>query len=177
MMLIQILSHTPTWVFGLFAALLLLGLSQLATRRVKLLRASLLPLGMLGLSLYGVCSGLAAAHPWVLLVWLKALAVSAVFVMRRPAPEGTQYDAASRNFVLPGSAVPLSMMMAIFFTKYAVGVMLAMQPGLAQQAVFAGSLSLLYGALSGVFLGRAARLWQLAWPTFGSTAPLQPATR
>lgn len=171
MMLMQILLHTPRWVFGLFAVLLALGLSQVATRRASLTRVSILPLVMLALSFIGVWSGFAASQPWVLLGWVKALGVSAWLVSRRPAPAGTEYDAAARTFALPGSFVPLAMMMAIFFTKYAVGIALAMQPGLAHHTTFAWVTSVMYGAFSGVFLGRALRLWRMAMPigTAGTT--------
>lgn len=177
MMLMQILLHTPTWVFGLFAVLLALGLTQVASRRASLARVSILPLVMLGLSFYGVWSGFAASQPWVLLGWLKALGTSAWLISRRPAPAGTAFDGATRTFALPGSFVPLAMMMAIFVTKYAVGIAMAMQPGLAHNATFAWVTSVLFGAFSGVFLGRALRLWRLAMPSASTISGLGLATR
>jgi len=175
-MLMQILLHTPRWVFGLFAVLLALGLSQLAARRAGLVKVSILPLAMLALSFYGVSAGF-ASQPWVLLAWLKALSTSALLVMRRPMPAGTGYDEATRTFTLPGSAMPLVMMMGIFFTKYAVGVAMVMQPGLAQHTTFALAISLLYGALSGAFLGRAVRLSRLVWPARAASSLLGLASR
>jgi len=163
-MLMQILLHTPRWVFGLFAVLLALGLSQLANRRASLAKVSILPLAMLGLSFYGVMSAF-AGYPWAVLGWVATLVGAAAAVSSRPLPQGTTYEPAARLFTLPGSAVPLVLMMSIFFTKYAVGVAMSLSPGLAQQAGFAWSVSALYGALSGVFLGRAVRLWRLALPT------------
>src|SRR5204863_101542 len=59
----------------------------------------------------------------------------------------------------------LALMMGIFLTKYAVGVSLAFSPALAQSASYATAISVVTGALSGVFLGRAVRLWRLAMPT------------
>ncbi|MFO1338326.1 MAG: DUF6622 family protein [Burkholderiaceae bacterium] len=171
-MLIQILTHTPTWVFALFAGLLVLGVSQLAGRRIGWRRVALLPLAMLGLSLAGVVSAFAGRQPEVLAAWAAAVGLAAAVVASRPLPEGTRYDPAARRFAVPGSAWPLVLMMAIFSTKYAVGVALAMQPALAGQAAFAWGLSLLYGTLSGVFLGRALRLWRLALPTLGQAPAL-----
>ena len=168
-MLMQILLHTPRWVFFLFAALLVLGLSQLAGRQAGLRKVSILPLAMLGLSFYGVVSAF-AGQPWAVLGWLVALTGAAAAVSSRPLPQGTAYEPATRMFALPGSATPLALMMGIFFTKYAVGVALVMSPALGQQAGFAWAISALYGALSGVFLGRAMRLWRLALPTL-SRAP------
>jgi hypothetical protein len=53
-------------------------------------------------------------------------------------------------------------MMGIFFTKYAVGVALGMHLAQANDVSFAIPVSALYGAFSGVFAARAARLWRLA---------------
>lgn len=166
-MLIQILTHTPKWVFALFAGLMVLGVSQLAGRHIGWRRVALLPLTMLGLSLFGVVSSFAGQQPWVLAGWAAAVGLAATAIASRPLPEGTRYDPASRRFAVTGSAWPLVLMMAIFTIKYAVGVALAMQPALASQAGFAWGLSLLFGALSGVFMGRALRLWRLALPTLG----------
>jgi hypothetical protein len=173
-MLIQILTHTPRWVFVLFAALLFLGLSQLAGRRAGLRRVLLLPLAMGGLSLYGTLSAF-AQQPWVLLGWLAALGLACAAVMSRPVPAGSAYDPASRSFALPGSAWPLLLMMGIFFTKYAVGVALALVPALALDTGFGWAIAATYGALSGVFLGRAARLWKLALPTLALAPSLARA--
>ena len=168
-MLLQILTHTPRWVFALFAVLLVLGLSQLAGRHATLRRVSLLPLAMLGLSFYGVVSSFPSL-PWSLLTWLAGVGLAAAAVLARPLPEGTHYDAARHLFALPGSALPLALIMGIFFAKYTVGVSLAISPALAQSAGYATLVSALTGAMSGIFLGRAARLWRLAMPTL-SQAP------
>ncbi len=160
-MLLQILAHTPKWVFALFAALLGLGLSQLLTRRPGLSRITLLAAGMTAFSLYGTVSAFAAV-PTALIAWLAGAATVILILLNRPVPAGTSYDAASRRFTVPGSAVPLALMMGIFFTRYVVGVILAMQPAHANDVAFALAASALYGAFSGVFAARAARLWRLA---------------
>jgi hypothetical protein len=127
----------------------------------------LLPLAMIGLSLYGTLS-IFAQQPWVLAGWLGALVAATATVLARPLPPGTSYDPASRRFTLPGSVWPLALLMAIFCTKFAAGVALALQPALAQNAAFGWGFSAIYGALSGIFLGRAARLRRLALPTMGA---------
>ena len=160
-MLLQILANTPKWVFVLFAALLWLGLNQLLTRKIQLTRVTLIALGMGAFSFYGAASAF-AANPMALLAWLVAMALAAAVVMQRPLPAATRYDPASQRLTVPGSAVPLALMMGIFFTKYAVGVSLAMQPVLATHLDFALAVSTLYGVFSGIFAARAARLWRLA---------------
>ena len=58
--------------------------------------------------------------------------------------------------------------MGIFFTKYAVGVSIGMQPALVHNMNFALAVSVSYGAFSGIFLARATVLWRLA---LGSATP------
>lgn len=165
--LIQILLHTPRWVFAVFALLLWLGVRQMAAGRAHLNRVLVMPLAMGGLAGWGVESafggspaGLAALGVWV----LTALATLAL-VLRRAVPEGVGFDPLSREFQLPGSAVPLTLMMGIFFTKYVVGVSLAMHPELARQALMALGVSALYGVFTGLFAGRSLRLLKLALRT------------
>jgi hypothetical protein len=159
--LLQLIHNTPTWVFGLLLLLAWLGGRQLRPTRVSLARTAVLPVAMAGLSLYGVASGF-AAQPWALAAWGLVATALLALLLRRPLPAGVAYDPASRSFALPGSAVPLALLMGIFFTKYGVGVALAMHPALAHDPVFALLVCTLHGAFSGVFAGRAVRLWRLA---------------
>ena len=53
-MLIAIVQHTPAWVWGLLSALIAFGLWQTRDRKMSLVRATILPLVMVALSLSGV---------------------------------------------------------------------------------------------------------------------------
>jgi hypothetical protein len=48
-LVVQILSHTPIWVYALFFVLLVFGLMQTRTRTVRKIFALLLPVGMIAL--------------------------------------------------------------------------------------------------------------------------------
>jgi hypothetical protein len=160
-MLYQILIHTPRWVWLLLLALLALGLSQAVTRSASLRRITVVPLAMTGWSLYGAVTAF-AGDPQILLVWLGAVALMATAIMQLPVPDACRYDPATRRFTLPGSWVPMLLILGLFITKYVVGVAIAMQPTLALDAGFRLGFSALYGAFSGVFLARAGRLWRQA---------------
>ena len=163
-MLGSIVSHTPVWVWGLLAALLALGFSQLRARTVGLRRVTVMPATMTAYSLWSTVSvfGNSQHFASVLLAWVAAAAVTLAACASLTAPAGTRYDAASRRFAMPGSWVPLALIAGIFLTKYVVGVDLAMQPSLAQDSQYPLVVAALYGAFSGIFMGRAARLWRLA---------------
>jgi hypothetical protein len=153
----QILTHTPRWVFVLFALLLVLGVQQLSPREVALRRVVLLPLAMGALSFYGLLSAF-GTQPAALLAWAACAVGAAGSLLGRPLPRGLRYDAQERRLSVPGSAVPLALMMGVFFTKYAVGVILSQAPQLAHTAAFALPCAAVYGVFSGLFAGRALRL-------------------
>ena len=165
-MLGQIIQNTPFWVWGLLAGLLGLGGSQLFDRNVSLVRAMVMPVAMTGLSVYGLVSafGKAGQAGTVLGAWLiAATLIAALALWLQPtAPSDTLYAGSSRSFFIPGSAMPLALILGIFLTKYFVGVELAMQPALARNGSFALQIAVLYGVFNGLFAARALRLWRLA---------------
>ena len=160
-MLSQILAHTPIWVFALFAVLVALGLTQMRTREVPLSRAAILPLVMVLLSLMGTLSAFPGSL-WALASWTAVLALTTWLLCLKSPADGTVFHATSRRLTLPGSAVPLALMMGIFFTKYAVGASVGMNAELVHLPAFAIGASAAYGLFSGAFLARGLRLWRLS---------------
>ena len=164
-MLGPIVRQTPYWVWGLLAALVWLGASQMFHRKAHLGRVVVMPLAMAGFSLYGLASAFGAAGhtAGMLAAWAATAAgaaISALWFQPTPPP-GTRYDSASRMFSMPGSTMPLALILGIFITKYLVGVELALQPSLARSPGFALQIATLYGLFNGFFAARALRLWRL----------------
>jgi len=108
------------------------------------------------------------------LAWKLAFGLGYGLVRRSGWPGKVQFEPAQQAFRVPGSWLPLALMMAIFLLKYAVGVTLAMQPHLAHSAGFAITVSAAYGALSAVFLARARNILAQA-PASASSAALMAA--
>lgn len=161
-MLIAILTHTPVWVWILLAALMYLGFSQTVSRTASLKRVTLMPVAMIALSLYGSLA-VFGINLQTVLGWTGAAAVMLVVFLRKKNSGDVYYDAELRLYSLPGSWVPLVLILGIFLTKYVVGVMTSMQPALVHEQSFALLVTALYGAFSGIFLARAIRLWRLAF--------------
>ena len=181
-MLGAIIQNTPYWVWALLAGLIALGASQLVGRNVSLARATAMPLAMTGLSVYGLVSAFGSAGQVGTSVgaWLvAACAIAGLALWLQPAaPSGTLYAASSRSFYIPGSAMPLGLILGIFLTKYFVGVELALQPALARDSSFALQIALLYGVFNGLFAARALRLWRLVRrsASFAATPPASSAS-
>ena len=160
-MLTQILQKTPIWVWALLVGLIALGYSQTRNRSVGLARTIIMPVAMVMLSLYGTVSAFGAT-PAVLGAWLTSCLLVVSLTLTQAAPAGTAYQRNTRQYAMPGSWLPMVVILAIFMTKYGVGVTLSMQPGMAHSSLFPLIISLLYGVFSGFFAGRAIRLWRMA---------------
>jgi hypothetical protein len=160
-MIVQILRGTPVWVWGLLAGLVVLGLSQARARSVPAATAAILPVAMLGLSLWGV----GGAFGWTLLnlsAWFAGVAATVWFASLVGLRSDATYDAQTRRFQIAGSWAPMVLILAIFLGRYAVNVMLAIQPALRGEQVVAVGVSLAYGLVSGVFAARALGLYRVA---------------
>ena len=158
-LLLQILKHTPPWVFGLFLGLVALGVAQRRTRHVPALRLAILPVAMLALSFVGVWSSFGADLSAVA-AWAGAVLAVVAAGVAMPDLRGASYCAASRRFTVPGSWMPLAAMMCIFFAKYAVAVARATSGEIAGPAVVLTCV--VCGLCSGLFLARAQRVARTA---------------
>jgi hypothetical protein len=159
-MIIEILRHTPAWVWLLLAALLALGASQTRTREVTRGRLLALPLTMLALGIWSL-STLATGQPLALGAWAAAFVAALAAARQLRQPAGAHWSAATARLRLPGSWVPMGIIVAIFALKYGVGVAMGMAPELRLNTPLAMSVAGAYGALSGLLLGRALALLRL----------------
>jgi hypothetical protein len=132
------LQHIPTWVFGLFATLVALGVSMSFPRTVSLRRSLMWPLA--------------------LPAWAAGLATAWLALQGRVDTSAVRFSTGTPRFHAPGSWVPLLLMMALFSLKFGVGVALATQPEFRQSTGLAVAASTAYGLFSGLFLGRALAL-------------------
>ncbi len=158
-MVLEIISHTPLWVFAVFAVLVYRGI--VATRDRALQAAPLVLLACAFLFLGGQ-GALAIAHGSAAPLGVWALAfVTSVLVAMKTVPDSMVYG--SREAPMQrGSLASLVLILAIFATRYSVAVASAMHPD--QLSGFAASTSLcaLYGVTSGVVIGRALRVLMLS---------------
>ena len=160
--LAPVLQNTPAWVWSLLAGLLVLGWLQSRDRTASLGAVSGLPVGMAIFGLWGTVGafGRSPLMPEALGLWLLAAGAAAAVLAQRPA--AAWYDRSTRTFDLAGSWTPMLLFLAVFLVRYAVSVQLVLHPELAGERAFALPGAALYGAFSGIFLGRAAQLWRLA---------------
>lgn len=154
-MLIQILTHTPLYVWAILALLVYRGVVAMREREVRFGKLFIVPLMMLALSLHDIAMKF-GFDSIALPAWAAGAALTSLLVLRFGSDRiiaGTGPGLVR----IGGSAMPLAMMMATFLTKYAASVSLAILPHLGQKTLFAAAVCALFGVLNGYFLGGLAR--------------------
>lgn len=160
-MIITIVQHAPRWVWFVLVALLALGVSQLFSRRISVQRATLLPIALAAASSYAVVTTFAQA--WLAFAaWAAGIAAALALTIVLGVWRGVTWSARDQRLVVPGSWVPMLLIVARFAVKFVVGASLALGPALAHDVGFAAAVGLTYGCFSGVFLGRGVVMWQVA---------------
>jgi hypothetical protein len=154
-MLIQILTHTPIYVWAILALLVFRGVVALRDREMAMRKLFIIPLVLLALSLQDIAAKF-GANPIALGAW-AAGAVAAILLVRQTGTASVKPGNSAGMVLVRGSRAPLAMMMTVFFTKYVASVTLAMQPQLAGNGVFVVVTCALLGAANGYFLGGLLR--------------------
>jgi hypothetical protein len=162
-MLMQILTHTPFFVWALLAGLVALGLMQSRTRQVAWPRVVVMPALFLGLGLWSVLPGMSAL-PLVAALWLAALAAGTVLGRRTPQAPGTVWLADVGRFVLPGSWIPMGFIGVIFTLRYVSSVSMALHPELRTDFGLQAAMAMVFGLLTGLSIGRTLELLRLRRP-------------
>jgi hypothetical protein len=153
---INIIGHTPVWVFPLIAVVLWLGAINLRERTVSSRSLLVFPLVMLVLSI-GNSIGTGAGPLVAVVDWLFSAAIGAGIgwhLTQRPRA----IEPWSGRIVVPGSAIPLLVFAALIILRYAFGYLYGRYPELRADQNCA--LALIAGGafLGGVMLGRYGRL-------------------
>ncbi len=158
--LLEIIRRTPPWVFGILALLIVLGVQQSRERRVSRGRVLILPLVMAAFALFGLSQGF-GWNPVALACWAAGMVVAVAaneFLLH--SPRGVRAEAADGPYLVPGSWVPMILMMVIFVSRYVFAVTLAMHSERREDAAFVAGSAGVFGLLSGIFAARALRIWR-----------------
>lgn len=153
-MLNQILTHTPLYVWAILALLVYRGVVAMRDREMAIRKLFIIPAIMLALSLQDIAAKFGATL-LPLGAWTGAMVAVMLLVWKFSSPAASA-GATPGTLRVHGSAVPLAMMMAIFFTKYVTAVTLVMHPGASHNALLSASVCALFGVFNGYFLGRLA---------------------
>jgi hypothetical protein len=153
-----VLTHTPPWVFLLFAYLVWQGIRALQPRTQSIWRLLIVPLIFIVWGLSRI--GLRHDNGWSLLAWLAAAMVMAPLAILT-GPRLLVVDRGKGLVTRAGSVLPLIRNVTVFALQYGVAVMAALQlDGHATVAIVGRAVS---GATAGYFLGWAVALLRRYW--------------
>lgn len=156
----MILSHVPSWVWALLAGLIALGLMQARDQWLSAKRLRIVPAVFLALGAWSTVSAFGWRGP-VIAAFFIAMGLATRAVRATGWPGQARYDAARALFHLPGSWVPMFLILAIFVVKFGAGMALGLHPSWAGELDFAVPVAALYGALGAIFLARARNVLAL----------------
>ena len=156
---LQTILNTPPWVWPLLAFLLFLGIRALRPRTASLWRIAILPTVFCAWGLYGLVS-LHALTAQRILPWVAAMAVGISAGMLVAGLQPIRADKVRHLVRAPGGPLTLVLILSVFATKYAFGVLHATRSDLfAEPRLWLTELAL-SGVLTGMFAGRFAGLWR-----------------
>jgi hypothetical protein len=167
-MIMSVLQHTPVWVWILAAVLVRLGTLQARDRTVSPWLTAAVPILFIALSLSGVvrgAGGSGAAAPYAAALSLAAWFAGFVGVWslghRRLAVHSARWLDAERRIHVPGSWLPLFLMVGLFAFRYLSAVAAALAPALSRDPRYLVGCNLIFGAFAAVFWIRSRSLRRL----------------
>jgi hypothetical protein len=154
-------THIPLWVFAVLALLLALGYLQSRTRQVNPTVLRFVALGFLAYSLWGVVGSFGPG--WLSLApWFLGLAVAVLGTRASFWAQGASLVPNTRRVLVPGSWLPLALMLSIFAVKFALGFAAGAGTPVISGSLAAAACALVLGLLSGLFAARARAVASVA---------------
>ena len=152
----SVVTHTPIWVWAVFALVAFMGYQRTRDRTVDVWRLLLFPVVIVILQVSGIVeAGLAMTLPAILLGFAAGGTVG--WLMER---EGATVRLADNRVWLRGEWWSLVQVLVIFAVHYATAVIGAVNPALAGEPLWQIATSLVSSLLSAMVVGRMlARLW------------------
>lgn len=157
-MLWQIILHTPRWVWALLLGLIVLGAVQFRDRSVPGSVVVVLPLAMVAYSAYGLIATF-GLDPRALAAWCAG--IMATIALNQSVfgiPHAVVRDPSQWRFLVPGSLVPLALIMAIFWTRFALAVLIVYSPATIADSSFVFGVAFWLGLCGGFFPARTIRI-------------------
>ena len=152
--ILDILTHTPLWVWAVFAVVIFLGFTRTRDRTVSLWRLLLMPVALVVVSLSGLMGAGLAALPAILVGF--AIGGVAGWLLER---DGASRRVAGGRLWLRGEWISLLQVLVILVFRYCTSVASILNPTLATDPAWHLVTAFVSSLLGALFVGRtAARL-------------------
>lgn len=160
----QILSGTPTWVWILLAVLVSRGMKALKGGTAPLTKLAVVPAVFAAWGLQHLLTDPAAGWDTALM-WIAGGALGVGVGVALAKRSGMTVDRVRRTVTLPGSAVPLVLILVTFAMKFWIGFELATATHAGVDSPFVVLSGLVSGVVAGIFAGRFLIYWLALRPT------------
>ena len=153
----EIVSHTPLWVFAIFAYVAVRTLRATRERSGGLVSLLAIPVLFVGWGISGLFTRHHVTVP-IAALWLAFAAFGALLTGWAGRPTVLEVDREKGRLRLAGSWGPFVRVMAVFTAKYTLGVLTAIRPDLGESLAFADAA--VSGFSAGYFLFFALALYR-----------------
>ncbi|MBJ7450383.1 MAG: hypothetical protein JHC93_08510 [Parachlamydiales bacterium] len=149
----ELITHTPWWVWIIFAYLIYIGIKASRSGYVPLFKTSLIPVLFTAWSIFSVTEYFGFNRVRII-QWLVAVALGSVlgWIIGDRIP--IKVDKKKKAIFLPGSWFTLIMVLIIFVVKYYFGYSFAVFPERLNDPLYANVYVLFSGFFTGIFVGR-----------------------
>ncbi|AQH01214.1 hypothetical protein A9R05_20375 [Burkholderia sp. KK1] len=154
----DILLGTPTWVWVLLAVLVSRGMKAMKGGTAPLSKLGIVPAIFAGWGLLHLLSDHATGWDTALM-WVAGGALGVGIGAAIAKRSGLTVDRTLRTVTLPGSAVPLVLILLTFAMKFWIGFELATSAHLGVDSTFVVLNGLVSGVVAGIFAGRFLIYW------------------
>lgn len=158
--MLNILSHTPIWVYAIFGACLYLGVRQSQARAVKPWRLAVLPLLMV---LWGLWSIATMGALCLLASYTAALSLGACLSWNSSSTRRICWDESRALILLPKNYWVLVSILGIFCCRYIFNVLTITQSEWLQSQEFLIAYGAALGFLAGGFAVKLLKATNLVW--------------
>ena len=153
-----ILLGAPAWVWILLAVLVSRGMKALRGGTAPLAKLGIVPAIFAGWGLLHLMTEPAAS--WnTALMWVTGGALGVGVGAALAKKSGMTVDRVQRTVTLPGSAIPLVLILLTFAMKFWIGFELATAPHIGVDSTFVVLSGLVSGVVAGIFAGRFLMYW------------------
>jgi hypothetical protein len=154
----EILLGTPTWVWVLLAVLVSRGMMAMKGGTAPLSKLGVVPAVFAGWGLLHLLAD--PATGWTTAsMWLAGGALGVGIGAAIAKRSGLSVDRGERTVTLPGSMVPLVLILLTFAMKFWIGFELATTAHIGVDSTFVVLNGLVTGAVAGIFAGRFLIYW------------------
>ncbi|MCP4177921.1 MAG: hypothetical protein GY756_09155 [bacterium] len=143
--MLSILQGTPFWVYLIFILLIKRGISACKENTISVKKVFIAPVVIFILSLHRINSVYLYSGFFICGLLIGYL------IYRKMH---TSYDKETKKITMPGSIIPLILMIGVFAKGYYIGYLTSTSPALMHTPHIMMSIDIISGIFSGIFIGR-----------------------